>query len=639
MCGAADGLVRRHQTSAATVGGPFRLYCCTFIFTFCIDSYTVATMPLYVKGGAWTNVEDEILKAAVSKYGLNQWARVSSLLTKKSAKQAKARWNEWLSPTINKSTWTREEDDKLLLLAKIMPNQWQSIAPVMGRTAASCSDRYNELIEGSVAVAQAGDVNLNAELQPARPDEADDEEMELLAEAKARLANTQGKKAQRKARERMLRETLRVSQLQKRHELKQAGVSVKLRYSAAELNHIPHERAPSAGIYDTSEERATNESRLTEFDKKVARAGVENAGKKRKNKDDDTEKAQQKQDLEVAAEAVNTLETEQLKRRKLNLPMPGQETNAEAVDDRISSSVAAIKSRMSETSALASAKDGNQVLSQPKSGSETRKDAKKERKMLRNYIAESLSRLPPPRHHSDLVLPKLADDQESITIPTLAVDPDAGERRRMLETLRLVDEEKAKLRRSQAIQKGLSVPHPNLLLGNKLEGLDKLIADELRRLVSSDYKKYEDPRFSAALVEDLAEDVFERIHSQIDNEVHSVDNEVFSELHPRVPSVAELPPFSKRMVEAHKDLTSENAALKLLLDAQYTSDIESDKKIARSILDAAARYAQQCIDVKCYENILEEEKVAIEARSARLHEMVDSVIHSEHAIADRLKST
>jgi hypothetical protein len=36
--------------------------------------------------------QDEILKAAVMKYGLNQWSRISSLLVRKSAKQCKARW-------------------------------------------------------------------------------------------------------------------------------------------------------------------------------------------------------------------------------------------------------------------------------------------------------------------------------------------------------------------------------------------------------------------------------------------------------------------------------------------------------------------------------------------------------------------
>lgn len=39
-----------------------------------------------------TTSQDEILKAAVMKYGLNQWARISSLLVRKSAKQCKARW-------------------------------------------------------------------------------------------------------------------------------------------------------------------------------------------------------------------------------------------------------------------------------------------------------------------------------------------------------------------------------------------------------------------------------------------------------------------------------------------------------------------------------------------------------------------
>ena len=70
------------------------------------------------------------------KYGLNQWARISSLLVRKSAKQCKARWYEWLDPSIKKTEWTREEDEKLLHLAKLMPTQWRTIAPIVGRTPA-----------------------------------------------------------------------------------------------------------------------------------------------------------------------------------------------------------------------------------------------------------------------------------------------------------------------------------------------------------------------------------------------------------------------------------------------------------------------------------------------------------------------
>ena len=43
----------------------------------------------------------------------------------------------------------------------------------------------------------------------------------MLSEARARLANTKGKKAKRKARERQLEEARRLSMLQKRRELKE----------------------------------------------------------------------------------------------------------------------------------------------------------------------------------------------------------------------------------------------------------------------------------------------------------------------------------------------------------------------------------------------------------------------------------
>ena len=67
---------------------------------------------VFIKGGVWKNSEDEILKAAVMKYGKQQWARVASLLNRKSAKQCKARWNEWLDPSIKKlEDWSREEDE------------------------------------------------------------------------------------------------------------------------------------------------------------------------------------------------------------------------------------------------------------------------------------------------------------------------------------------------------------------------------------------------------------------------------------------------------------------------------------------------------------------------------------------------
>jgi pre-mRNA-splicing factor CDC5/CEF1 len=104
-------------------------------------------MRILIKGGVWKNTEDEILKAAVMKYGKCQWARVASLLTRKSAKQCKARWYEWLDPSIKKTEWNRDEEEKLLHLAKLLPNQWRTIAPIVGRTAGQCVEHYEKLLD------------------------------------------------------------------------------------------------------------------------------------------------------------------------------------------------------------------------------------------------------------------------------------------------------------------------------------------------------------------------------------------------------------------------------------------------------------------------------------------------------------
>ena len=102
----------------------------------------------------WKNTEDEILKAAIMKYGKNQWARVASLLARKSAKQCKARWYEWLDPSIKKTEWTRVEDEKLLHLAKLMPTQWRT--RVLPKAAWPQAQRWPALLcESAAAVALA----------------------------------------------------------------------------------------------------------------------------------------------------------------------------------------------------------------------------------------------------------------------------------------------------------------------------------------------------------------------------------------------------------------------------------------------------------------------------------------------------
>ncbi|EDW79544.1 uncharacterized protein Dwil_GK20537 [Drosophila willistoni] len=293
---------------------------------------------IMIKGGVWRNTEDEILKAAVMKYGKNQWSRIASLLHRKSAKQCKARWYEWLDPSIKKTEWSREEDEKLLHLAKLMPTQWRTIAPIIGRTAAQCLERYEYLLDQAQRKEDGedgmddprklkpGEIDPNPETKPARPDpkDMDEDELEMLSEARARLANTQGKKAKRKAREKQLEEARRLATLQKRRELRAAGIGSgnRKRIKGIDYNaEIPFEKRPAHGFYDTSEEHLQkkdpdfNKMRQQDLDGELRSEKEERERKK------DKQKLKQRKENEVPTAMLQNMEPER-KRSKLVLPTP-----------------------------------------------------------------------------------------------------------------------------------------------------------------------------------------------------------------------------------------------------------------------------------------------------------------------------
>merc|ERR1719334_202766 len=85
-----------------------------------------------------------------------------------------------------------------------------------------------QLSSHSIRRLRPGEIDPNPETKPARPDaiDMDEDEKEMLSEARARLANTKGKKAKRKAREKQLEQARRLASLQKIRELKAAGIRV-----------------------------------------------------------------------------------------------------------------------------------------------------------------------------------------------------------------------------------------------------------------------------------------------------------------------------------------------------------------------------------------------------------------------------
>ena len=279
------------------------------------------------------------------KYGINQWARISSLLVRKSAKQCKARWYEWLDPGIKKTEWTRDEDERLLHLGKLMPTQWRTIAPIVGRTPAQCLERYEKLLDAACVGEGAegaddprrlrpGEVDPNPESKPARPDAVDmeEDEKEMLSEARARLANTRGKKAKRKAREKQLEEARRLAALQKRRELKAAGIVSRgggRRVMGIDYNsEVAFEKRAPAGFFDTAAEKAVEAAAAAAPFKPVTLAQLE--GTRRRDieealmkRDAKRQKVLERHDAPAAlAQAAQAGGEGSMRRSRLLLPAP-----------------------------------------------------------------------------------------------------------------------------------------------------------------------------------------------------------------------------------------------------------------------------------------------------------------------------
>ncbi|KAF8799932.1 hypothetical protein BYT27DRAFT_7236197, partial [Phlegmacium glaucopus] len=167
------------------------------------------------------------------------------------------------------------EDEKSLHLAKLMPTQWRTIAPIVGRTATQClepeakeneelglagpSDDIGPSVD-DIHRLRPGEIDPDPETKPARSDpiDTDEYEKEILSEARAR-PNTQGKKAKSKARERQLEEARRLAVLQKKREFKSAGIIIchKTKKKGMDYNaDISFEKGAAPGFYDTSEEQS-----------------------------------------------------------------------------------------------------------------------------------------------------------------------------------------------------------------------------------------------------------------------------------------------------------------------------------------------------------------------------------------------
>ncbi|KAH3689005.1 hypothetical protein WICPIJ_000004 [Wickerhamomyces pijperi] len=658
-------------------------------------------VPVYIKGGAWTNIEDQILKAAVTKYGLNQWSRVASLLAKKTAKQCKARWQEYLDPRIDTTDWTPQEDERLLNIARLRPNQWRSIAQSIGRTATACVERYQKLLsdgadeegeEGEGGAAELGltgvgvetlkavgasvdlklgDLNVNPETKEARPDgdEFDDDEREMLAEAKARLANSKGKKAMRKARERMLEESKRVSVLQKRRELKEAGVNIKLNAPKKKFANqfdynadIPFEHRPQEGPYDTLEEQEGDVKRLEKFEKGMILHGL-------KEKDDSIDKKKKKKKKRSAEEVDDKPQTELkddlYKRRKLNLSKPLfsqeelvelsskseeeiktvlQRKNTELgldVESNISHQVELIKRGQNFQSALlAESEDEENVQDQDQMTVQNDEDEfTTQTTKAPLSVRERLAALPKPKNDFEIAIDseEEIEEQESEAekkiLKQQRLKIDEGERLRLLQQKREEETQLALLRRSQSVQRNLPIPftesNHQFQNSDKDSPLDSLILRELKNLVRSDFAKANKLN-NIPLVTDLDQSSFDKIHELIRSEINAEDLTQFQTQFINAHRSKGMTPVKQSsLVTELQTLVSQTTKIESKLQKQQKGYMMLNDKLSSQNVELLTELKDLDRTQAAFEMLAQGEEISMKLRQDWLSEATEKLLKAE----------
>lgn len=90
--------------------------------------------------------EDKKLIKVVRKFGENNWKIVSLYVENRTVRQCRERWKKFLCPSLNHSSWTKEEDEILLKKYKEYGPKWSQISKYFqNRTDINIKTRFSVL--------------------------------------------------------------------------------------------------------------------------------------------------------------------------------------------------------------------------------------------------------------------------------------------------------------------------------------------------------------------------------------------------------------------------------------------------------------------------------------------------------------
>ncbi|KAJ4976641.1 hypothetical protein NE237_001747 [Protea cynaroides] len=107
-----------------------------------------------LKKGPWTPAEDLRLIAFIQKHGHGNWRALPKLAgLLRCGKSCRLRWTNYLRPDIKRGNFTKEEEENIIKLHKMLGNKWSKIASNLpGRTDNEIKNVWNTHLKKRVAL-------------------------------------------------------------------------------------------------------------------------------------------------------------------------------------------------------------------------------------------------------------------------------------------------------------------------------------------------------------------------------------------------------------------------------------------------------------------------------------------------------